>query len=690
MSSDKSGGVYVHERTSAYTSDCRPQSCRVDGGHGASGLIIEESSAGTHTPASATQSFNQDDKVLRAQGHRAALPRNFGLLSLLSLSFGVISSELGVAAGVGVNLTEGGASSMFWGTIVGAVVVGIISLGMAELASAYPSAGAQYHWAYCIATPRYRRFAAYVTGWLNLAGWWFGAASLTLFCGTVPLGIANLYIEDYTPKPYQFWLCYVACNAICASVNVWLPRRLPIINTCLLWIQLITWIVSIVVLVVLARGHYQSASFIFTDRENLSGWSTNGIAYMIAVGNSMYAYIGTDAAAHLSEEVPRPQRTVPLAMMGAIAIGLATSLPFSAVLMLVMRDKAAVLATTTGLPYLELVYGATESKAAAAVLILLVFLCFLGAANANYTAVSRLTWAFARDGGMPFSEQFAKVRTPSGLTATGAGSAGGAATGDDGSSISADYEARAGTPTSVSAAGAVRPADGAVPANAVWLAFVLIALWGLIYIGSSTAFNAFLSAAIVFATLSYAAPQFVLLLSGARFIGTGEEPGEGKRDLRQQHDDDSALRLEHADVRAETAPHSGSRPPTGTSLAMAASGGLRSLSSSEKPDTARPATTSVGAVGGDSGRARPLPRTRALRLPRLLGLAVNAFSCLWALLITAVFCLPPLRPTTAQNASYIGVVVAGITLLVLGFWIVRKKKTFRGPRVDSGLLAHAL
>ena len=69
---------------------------------------------------------------------------------------------------------------------------------------------------------------------------------------------------------------------------------------------------------------------------------------------------------------------------------------------------------------------------------------------------------------------------------------------------------------------------------------------------------------------------------------------------------------------------------------------------------------------------------------------VNLFSVLWAALITVVFCLPPVHPVTKQNASYIGVVVAGAGVLVIGFWLVRKKNRFQGPTVDTGLLARTL
>lgn len=38
----------------------------------------------------------------------------------------------------------------------------IVSLGMAESASAYPLAGAQYYWSFTVSNEKHRPFAAYV------------------------------------------------------------------------------------------------------------------------------------------------------------------------------------------------------------------------------------------------------------------------------------------------------------------------------------------------------------------------------------------------------------------------------------------------------------------------------------------------------------------------------------------------
>lgn len=69
--------------------------------------------------------------------------------------------------------------------------------------------------------------------------------------------------------------------------------------------------------------------------------------------------------------------------------------------------------TAARMPILEVYYQATQSKAAATIMVLMQT-SILVLALFNCTAsVSRLTWAFAKDKGLPFSEFFSKVSSSS-------------------------------------------------------------------------------------------------------------------------------------------------------------------------------------------------------------------------------------------------------------------------------------
>ena len=69
----------------------------------------------------------------------------------------------------------------------------------------------------------------------------------------------------------------------------------------------------------------------------------------------------------------------------------------------VIGNVEEVLTTPTGQPYIQVIWNATQSRGPTIVLVAIIIFFFLfTAVNVNTTA-SRQIWAFARDGGLPFS-----------------------------------------------------------------------------------------------------------------------------------------------------------------------------------------------------------------------------------------------------------------------------------------------
>jgi amino acid transporter len=138
------------------------------------------------------------------------------------------------------------------------------------------------------------------------------------------------------------------------------------------------------------------------------------------------------------------------------------------VVLFFIGDITEIAASSTGFPFLQIMYDCTQHAGAA------IFLSFATTGMAMIAipsliaSTSRTIWAFSRDGGLPFSNTFAKVNTR---------------------------------------------LD--VPVNAVLLTTGLMAIPGVIYLGNATAFNAFLSVTVIALNLSYLVP-IGLMLSGGR------------------------------------------------------------------------------------------------------------------------------------------------------------------------------
>ena len=110
---------------------------------------------------------------------------------------------------------------------------------------------------------------------------------------------------------------------------------------------------------------------------------------MLAIGNAVFSYLGSDCGAHMCEEIPNPGKNVPKVILFPLVIGFLTAFPFAAALMYSIVDIEAVFNTATGLPLLEIYYQGTGSKAAASALLALFAFCFFGCLVANGRLTSK-------------------------------------------------------------------------------------------------------------------------------------------------------------------------------------------------------------------------------------------------------------------------------------------------------------
>lgn len=250
------------------------------------------------------------------------------------------------------------------------------------------------------------------------------------------------------------------------------------------WASVLGIIISSIT-VLAASADKQPAGDVFASWDNKSGWNP-GLTFMLAVGQSMWSYVYSpmmvqdilmvaylshsfstvDGATHVAEEIPRPGINIPRAMLLSMLIGFLTSVFFSAAILFSCSDFVAIIEAK--LPIYEAYLQAIRSPVAAAFLSSWIILLFFGATLGLITTSGRIIWAFSRDNGMPFSHIFREVHQRL-----------------------------------------------KVPANANVLTCFFCLAYGCIYIGSSVAFNTFISSSVLFMNLSYAIPQG-LLLAGDR------------------------------------------------------------------------------------------------------------------------------------------------------------------------------
>jgi choline transport protein len=103
-----------------------------------------------------------DDAELKAQGYSREMPRKFSTLSLMAMSYALLATWNGFGSAFGTGFTEASSAGSIWTLFIAALTTALTSLGMAELSSAYPVAGAQYYWSFVVSTDEWAPFASYL------------------------------------------------------------------------------------------------------------------------------------------------------------------------------------------------------------------------------------------------------------------------------------------------------------------------------------------------------------------------------------------------------------------------------------------------------------------------------------------------------------------------------------------------
>ncbi|KAK2804908.1 hypothetical protein FQN50_006415 [Emmonsiellopsis sp. PD_5] len=417
-------------------------------------------------------SLDEDAMKLAAMGYDQAMQRKFSLLSVLGVGFSLTNSWFGMSAALVTGIKSGGPVLVIYGIPWIAFISSCVAITLSELASAMPNAGGQYFWANELAPRKYANFASYLTGWLAWAGSIFTSASVALGLAAAGLGMWQLGHPDFVIEAWHIVVAYQVINTWCFVFNC-VGKLLPKVATVALYISLMSFIVTLITIPARAPSH-QDAKFVFATFINNTGWPSNGIAFIVGLINTNWVFACLDSATHMAEEVSRPEKYIPIAIMGTVAIGFATSWFYSISMFFSLSDFELLISTPTGVPILELYHQALGSKVGAIVLESFVLCTGFGCQIASHTWQSRLCWSFARDRGLPFHWWLSKIH----------------ATLD-------------------------------VPLIAHSFSCFIVGVLGLLYLGSSTAFNSMVTACIVLLYISYAIPIICLLIKGRNNIKHG-------------------------------------------------------------------------------------------------------------------------------------------------------------------------
>ena len=439
---------------------------------------------------------SRDVERLHQLGYAQELRRGMRTFSNFAVSFTIISILSGCLTLFGFAMNTGGPAVMTLGWLVVGFFVTLVALGMAEVASSYPTAGGLYYWAAKLAPASGRDPAkwSWFVGWFNLVGQVAVTAGIDFGLAIFTTAFLNLAF-GVTVTPTVTVAVFGVMLILHALLNTFGIQIVKLLNDVSVWWHIVGVSVIVIVCVVINAHTRTSLGTVFTTAVNNTSGDPNqsfpgplilGIPlYVALIGllNAQYTLTGYDASAHMSEETHDAETSAPRGIVWSVII----SVIFGFILLVAMNvgitpDKiftgtdgsmvdgyAHALQSATGVPPVQIWIDAVGQTLGIVVLLIVIgaqFFCGMSSVTAN----SRMIYAFSRDGAVPASAFWHRINK------------------------------RTRTPT-----------------NSIWLAAVGAFILGVPYLYSPTAYFAITSIAVIGLYVAYISPVFLRLMAGDKF-----------------------------------------------------------------------------------------------------------------------------------------------------------------------------
>lgn len=221
------------------------------------------------------------------------------------------------------------------------------------------------------------------------------------------LGMANLVFPSYEIQRWQTVLVAYLVAILAAAINIWGPHLLNRIARFILIWNITAFFITVIVLLA-TNDHKQSASFVFVEFQNFTGWD-RAMAAIVGILQACFGMCCYDAPSHMTEEMKSASKQAPQAIIMSVVLGAITGFAFLLVLCFCIGDITTTQNSPTGVPVIQIFYDSTGSKVAACFLASMIAVIVIVAGNNILAEGSRCVYAFARDNGLPFSRFLAKV-----------------------------------------------------------------------------------------------------------------------------------------------------------------------------------------------------------------------------------------------------------------------------------------
>ncbi len=364
--------------------------------------------------AGTASGIDRDVAQLHELGYAQELKRRMGGFSNFAVSFTIISVLSGCLTLYYFGMEYGGPVDLVWGWIIVGIMTTVVGLGMAEISSAYPTAGGLYYWAAKL-SPTNPGLWSWFTGWFNLLGQVAITAGIDFGFATFFTVFLNLTL-NYPNTPGHVLAVYAGILIVHGVLNTFGVRIVSMLSDVSAWWHVLGVLVIAVVLFFVS-SHHASFSLMFSKFTNQTTLGVPIYVFMLGLLMAQYTFTGYDASAHMSEETHNADLSAPRGIVMSIVISLIAGWILILAITSVIPTNAATYATVaanTAAPVA--IWTAALSRVGAELLLLIAVVAQAFCGMASVTANSRMLYAFSRDGAVPGHRLWHKInprtRTP--------------------------------------------------------------------------------------------------------------------------------------------------------------------------------------------------------------------------------------------------------------------------------------
>ncbi|KKA23478.1 Amino-acid permease [Rasamsonia emersonii CBS 393.64] len=326
---------------------------------------VKGASRSSSAPAMATIQ-DDDERLLARIGYKQELRREFSKWSTVSYAISILGVLGSVPATFASPLAAGGPATAVWCWFIGSCMAMCIGSSVAELVSAYPTAGGMYFVTKHVVPEDQVAIFAWVQGWCNLLGQTAGVSSVAYTVSQMLLACVsmNSTFKDgqYSYSPTALETVLVSIGLLCV-MGVICSLTTKSLHRIVLWFAPINILASIGICaaILLLTPEKQSAKWVFTNVTDGSGWGSKVFSFLLGFLSVAWTMTDYDGTTH-----------------------------------------------PTGMPAAQIFLNAGGRKGGTIMWFFVILVQFFTGCSAML-ADTRMAYAFARDEALPFSNVLAKV-----------------------------------------------------------------------------------------------------------------------------------------------------------------------------------------------------------------------------------------------------------------------------------------